>query len=280
MKWSTAAVALVFLTATASLACYPISSLADRGPAEWDGRIDIPANWVFIATRVPTDTGSWWYRRDGEERWTRLNAEIDERSELRVWPDEDFDVGGSYEVISSGNIYGQEIRSRDVIGDIVLQGSFSVSDRIDSRPSPPLLIRTRSEPAFRQRTRAECDEGASAFTILSYLLVHRPENALYVLRDRETGAVLWETTKSPESNSALLVNETVAEGVLELEIEIFDFAGQSSSINVVGDAGGAGGCASTSTRLPFGLLALLLLLPFVSSLRRSRERSVRSLTRG
>jgi hypothetical protein len=252
---------LVVVMAGPALPCSGVSlTAADVGPADWDGRDDVPANWIYQARPIGVDSesGSWWARRLPDSRFERLFVESG--SEFFVVSPVTVPVSGEYEVVS----FLEQAPDFDAFetGGVgaVRYGRFMVIDVDEASPPAPEVMRSELQGVFDQSDNS-CGSKFND-TWVRFFVAPDEEIALFTLRRLDEGNLVDWSRLFPGDSEVFLSEITPDPGLLDYRIEAFDRAGNSASIDVVMNAGCAGACSNSGPIEPCGLLALLALLRF------------------
>ncbi len=239
------------------------------GPTQWNGRTDIPTNWVFEQNGVAFVDGSWWARRLPDGPLTRLDVTVSDEGLLRIAPFLPFDVGGDYEVVSSETPYPDDVETVDALFDVLSRGTFTTSAPLERPPPAPILLRTSSESALTFVGGGVCNRLRG--TVLKFIVQQHPEHASLTLRHRRTGEFAMTVFPSPQANGVLLFAGSEQENRQEYEVIATSLAGFQSVLIVSGDpAASPIGCA-TSTGSERPLLSVLLLCGVLATLMRRRD---------
>lgn len=252
------------LASTAALPCsiwFP--NFSDFGPAEWSGREDVPANWVFTAAGVREEFGSWWAkkREDGAE-FRRLEIAFDpQTSVMQIFPPEPFEAGARYEVASFVQS-DEELSANDLVEfEPILTGSFTVVPEDDIAPAKPIILESSSQPFIQYEPGSLCEEEFIAATTVQTTFLNEGVAALHI-REVSTGALVEILRPGVTREEVTFRYTTKAGGVRPLTVQAFDLAGNASpTLHFLGDAGGEGACSGTGQGESFvGLFFLTFFL--------------------
>lgn len=217
----------VVLAASAVLPCdYEDGpSLLERGPSQWDGRDDVPSNWMFVSRDRSSQGISWWQQKRPDGEVSRLIIEHGDGL-IRVFPENAADIGATYEVFSVRN--DDPALSREAA---LLQkaesGSFAITEPLDSPPEAPELLETEivhvSEPPN------SCFQDGQDHSFPTFLLRVHESHSAFVLRNLENGRVLDGVTDVQSLNRRLTGREYRTSDALSYRLEAFDMAGNTAS---------------------------------------------------
>lgn len=212
-------VAITLAPATALPCSFDPISLAENGPARWDGRSDVPSNWVFVTKDIPQDTETTWWSRElpaGDIQ----PLEIERVDGLaRIFPRERFRVGQDYEVFSAQSFNDEGVPER------VYSGTFTIVEAKDTPPTAPAIVGTKffNVPAPTEEITCERPRPAGyATTTVSYFAPGPV--ALLLLRDSDTDWIVDHRQK-PSRQSDLSGPRLETTGVFNFTIEAYDAAG-------------------------------------------------------